>query len=260
MDCSPPGSSVCGISQARILEWVAMPSSRGSSQYRDQNLSLLHCRQILLPLSHSSKLHRKSFVTTRLVFFFWKPQSESIWESRSHVKIKGKPGLLPCSKSSSPQSCEQGSVYLFSVMGHPGPPRHPSFYFPSHWCSRSLLPWFPAGPPSFGHRKPWRISPTSCLLLIGRKRSAAKENPRFFSTLWHTSYWIPLRTPKPHKDQSQTENLKTSLSWVQGSALFLVLSFTRFVYKELWEKTVMSWLKKSYQPGKPAKGWWADFS
>ena len=28
MDCSPPGSSVHGILQARILEWVAMPSSR----------------------------------------------------------------------------------------------------------------------------------------------------------------------------------------------------------------------------------------
>ena len=28
-DCSPPGSSVHGILQARILEWVAMPSSRG---------------------------------------------------------------------------------------------------------------------------------------------------------------------------------------------------------------------------------------
>jgi len=31
MDCSPPGSSVHGILQARILEWVAMPSSRRSS-------------------------------------------------------------------------------------------------------------------------------------------------------------------------------------------------------------------------------------
>ena len=31
MDCSPPDSSVHGILQARILEWVAMPSSRGSS-------------------------------------------------------------------------------------------------------------------------------------------------------------------------------------------------------------------------------------
>ena len=36
MDCYPPGSSVHGILQARILEWVAMPFSRGSSQHRDQ--------------------------------------------------------------------------------------------------------------------------------------------------------------------------------------------------------------------------------
>ena len=35
-DCSPTGSSVHGISQARILEWVAIPFSRGSSQSRDQ--------------------------------------------------------------------------------------------------------------------------------------------------------------------------------------------------------------------------------
>ena len=35
MNCSPPGSSVHGILQARILEWVAMPSFRGSSQRRD---------------------------------------------------------------------------------------------------------------------------------------------------------------------------------------------------------------------------------
>ena len=36
MDCSPLGSSVCGISQARILEWVAISFSRGSSQARAQ--------------------------------------------------------------------------------------------------------------------------------------------------------------------------------------------------------------------------------
>ena len=34
-DYSPPGSSVHGILQARILEWVAFPFSRGSSQHRD---------------------------------------------------------------------------------------------------------------------------------------------------------------------------------------------------------------------------------
>ena len=36
MDCSLPGSSVYEIVQARILEWVAISSSRGSSQPSDQ--------------------------------------------------------------------------------------------------------------------------------------------------------------------------------------------------------------------------------
>ena len=36
MGCSPPGSSVHGILQTRILEWVAIPFSRGSSQTRDR--------------------------------------------------------------------------------------------------------------------------------------------------------------------------------------------------------------------------------
>ena len=36
MDCSPSGSSIHGTLQARILEWVAILFSRGSSQPRDQ--------------------------------------------------------------------------------------------------------------------------------------------------------------------------------------------------------------------------------
>ena len=49
MDCRPPGSSVRGILQARILEWVAISFSRGSFWPRVQNclLHLLHCEWIL---------------------------------------------------------------------------------------------------------------------------------------------------------------------------------------------------------------------
>ena len=36
MDCGPPGSSVHGVLQARILEWVAISLFRGSSQPRDR--------------------------------------------------------------------------------------------------------------------------------------------------------------------------------------------------------------------------------
>ena len=44
MDCSPLGSSVHGILQARILEWVAISSSRGSSQLRDPTcVSCMSC-------------------------------------------------------------------------------------------------------------------------------------------------------------------------------------------------------------------------
>ena len=55
MDCSLPGPSVHKIFQARILEWVAISSSRGSSQTQGQKLYLLcplHQQADSLPLSH----------------------------------------------------------------------------------------------------------------------------------------------------------------------------------------------------------------
>ena len=47
MDCSPPGSSVKGMLQARILAWVAISSSRGISWTQGSNPHLLHCRRVL---------------------------------------------------------------------------------------------------------------------------------------------------------------------------------------------------------------------
>ena len=47
VDCSPPGSSLHGILQARILEWVAIPFSRGSSWRRGQTCASCIGRQIL---------------------------------------------------------------------------------------------------------------------------------------------------------------------------------------------------------------------
>ena len=51
MDCSLPGSSVHGISQARILEWVVI-LSQGIFPTQGSNLGLLHCRQIHYCVSH----------------------------------------------------------------------------------------------------------------------------------------------------------------------------------------------------------------
>ena len=52
MDCSPPGSSVHGIFQPRILEWVAMSFSRGSSQSRDKTHVSCLGRRVLYELNH----------------------------------------------------------------------------------------------------------------------------------------------------------------------------------------------------------------
>ena len=63
VDCSLPGPSVHGILQERILEWVAISFSRGSSRPRDRtqgsNPGLPHCGQTLYPLSHQEALDKR---------------------------------------------------------------------------------------------------------------------------------------------------------------------------------------------------------
>ena len=72
IDCSPPGSSVHGILQAGILEWLAMPSSRGSFQTRDWTIvSCVSCIGWCV-LYHSC--HLFECVTVLLLFYvsgFW---------------------------------------------------------------------------------------------------------------------------------------------------------------------------------------------
>ena len=70
MDCSPAGSSVDRILQARILEWVAMTSSRESSRPRDQTrVSYVSCigRQILkhLPRMTGKTRTRRGWIRTK---------------------------------------------------------------------------------------------------------------------------------------------------------------------------------------------------
>ena len=55
-DCSLSDSSIHGILQARILNWVAIPFSRGIFPTQGSNLGLLHCRQILYYLSCTVRL------------------------------------------------------------------------------------------------------------------------------------------------------------------------------------------------------------
>ena len=64
MNCSPPDSSICGIFQARIMEWVAISSCRDIFPTQASNprfLCLLHCRLILYPLSHNIEFRKSLF-------------------------------------------------------------------------------------------------------------------------------------------------------------------------------------------------------
>ena len=69
MDCSPPGSSVHGVLQARILEWVAIPfffPALGS------NLRLLHCKQFFTTESTGKALY--IYLYTSVYMFIYNKQ------------------------------------------------------------------------------------------------------------------------------------------------------------------------------------------
>ena len=86
MDCSPPGSSVHGILQASILEWVARLSSRGVFPIQGSNLGLPPCRR-----THSKLL---------LEFIPWSVLEEALYLQKS---LRKKPSVLPTSSLSPPQ-------------------------------------------------------------------------------------------------------------------------------------------------------------
>ena len=65
-DCSPPGSPVHGILQARTLEWVGIFCLQGIFLTQGSNLGLPHCRQILYSLSHQGS-RRSRYPDTKLI-------------------------------------------------------------------------------------------------------------------------------------------------------------------------------------------------
>ena len=74
MDCSQPGFSAHGVLQARILVWVAISSSRGSFQPRDQthiSFGLLHWQMDSLPLAPLGRVFSLSYFPRNLYFGFF---------------------------------------------------------------------------------------------------------------------------------------------------------------------------------------------
>ena len=68
MDCSPPGSSLQGFLQERILEWVAIPFPGGGGLLPTQESKpgLLHCRQVLYHLSYCQIITTIKLINTSI--------------------------------------------------------------------------------------------------------------------------------------------------------------------------------------------------
>ena len=148
MDCSLPHSSVHGILQARILEWVDMPSSRGSSWPRDQTLTSLyllyqqvgslplappgkpqtpqhsgqkvHFQVILMPFSITGTAHQQIQQTA------WSKASVA-WPLLSHSS-HGSHAISLIVKYAWPS--ESQHLCLFCLE-----------FFPNFWKPHTLLPW-----------------------------------------------------------------------------------------------------------------------
>ena len=139
MDCSLPGSSVHGILQARILEWVAMHSSRGSSQPRDGT-----------HVSCDSSIGR-------WILYYW-----STWKAWRVIILNNKKGVLYhfslllvcccsdtklCLTICNPVSCIMPG---FSVLPYLSEFAQMHAQMDVHWVSDAIQPLDPLLPPSFG--------------------------------------------------------------------------------------------------------------
>ena len=105
MNSSPPGFSVQGIPQARILEWIASPFSRGSSRPRIPGL--LHRRQILYHLSYREVLCKRSQFNSWVRKICWR---------RDRLPTPVFLGF-PCGSAGKESICKEGDLGLIPGLG-----------------------------------------------------------------------------------------------------------------------------------------------
>ena len=129
-DCSPPGSSVHGISQERTLEWVTMPSSRGISPTQGSNPPLLHSRQILY-----------RWATREAHFTCYCPS-----DSARHLDLNAGSGVF--------QGCTSFKVFLLADPSAWSFPKYPSRSLLKNHFGRA----FTVLPPPYLHSKMYTCS------------------------------------------------------------------------------------------------------
>ena len=177
MDCSLPGCPVCGILQARKLEWVAILSSRGSSWPRDQKTSCIAsgslpselpgwCQKVRVLLQSEAGVNSHVTKHHSWGMDMWKSESES----RSLVSDSLRPHGLHSPWNSPGQNPGVGSLSLlqgiFPIQGsNPGLPHcRWILYQLSHKGNPRVLEWvaYPFSSGSFWPRNWPGVSCTAC--------------------------------------------------------------------------------------------------
>ena len=163
MDCSLPGSSIHGLLQARILEWVAVPPSRGSSQCRDWT----HISYVYLPWQAVSLPLALPGLVVK-----WK------WKSLSCVRLFATPWTIQSMKFSRSEYWS-GYFFPFPSPGDPQPrvwtqvSRIASWFFTSWATLINYVPILQASLPlcfrafAFALSSAWNIFPPNiCMCLF----------------------------------------------------------------------------------------------
>ena len=145
MDCRPPGSSVHGILQAGILEWVAMPSSRGSFPLRDQTC-----------ISYVSFIGRWFFTTSST-----RESPYYLWTCIKYAKNTVNHQKLPLTEH---LFCEEHVLNVLLLFSNP---------------SIAKIPWL-----SLFSREGYEVHKVSevCLRHIARRQQDPDSNPGLYFT------------------------------------------------------------------------------
>ena len=156
--CSPPGSSVHGILQARILEWVAILFSRGSSPPRDRTQVSHIAGRFFTIWAMREALMRIIYLKSGL---FWKIVQPGFW-NKEDTEGRVKAAFRSCTKNVIWlrlagllfQDSETLAVFVTSVQQY----SKPDWY--TEWFRKNILTWLSSVFP-----KMWTTHPLLCLWL-----------------------------------------------------------------------------------------------
>ena len=130
MDCSLPGSSVHGILQARIMEWVAIPCSKGPSRPRDRTLVSCTAGRFFAMWATKEDSTQKNILIAQQTFCHLVVRTKLIFPGLFFFSLDYDCGLVACEHVIADQKLETWSMkevlaifpFIYSIFSRVKPP------------------------------------------------------------------------------------------------------------------------------------------